>query len=318
MLKPDLQLDNVIFKSIIDLIDTLQTDADCRVLLEKLRWENEPICPHCGSQSYNHYQLRNRGCFEGLYKCRDCRSRFTVTVGTMFASTHIPLRKWFMAIYLFASNKKGISSIQLHKFINVTQKTAWFILSRIRHNFTQDTDFLFESDTQADETYVGGKTRNKRYKKILNTQGRSLKAKKPVFGLLSEGSVYTKVIPDAKGSTLKAIINNHVAKGSTIVTDGWRGYKGLNYHYQHEVIEHNKGIYTKGIYHTNSIEGFWSQLKRGLIGIYHMISFKHLQGYCNEFAFRHNTRLLSDGERFNEVLRIVSKRLTYKELINTE
>ncbi|MDH1883172.1 IS1595 family transposase [Empedobacter sp. GD03797] len=309
---------NIIFKSIIDLIDTLKTDDDCRLLLESLRWNNEPVCPHCGSQSHKHYQLKNRGHFNGLYKCRDCKSRFTITVGTMFESTHIPLRKWFMAIYLFASNKKGISSIQLHKFINVTQKTAWFMLSRIRYNFAQDTDFMFDTDTQADETYVGGKTRNKRYKQVANTQGRSLKTKKPVFGMISEGSVYTRVIPNAKGSTLKDIIHNHVAEGSTLITDGWKGYKGLNDYYKHEVIEHNKGIYTKGKYHTNSIECFWSQLKRGIIGIYHYVSFKHLEGYCNEFTFRYNTRTLSDGERFNEVLKIIGRRLKYKDLIEFE
>lgn len=304
-----------IFKSILDLVDTLKTDNDCRIFLENLIWNDEPVCPHCGTQRSNHYKLKNIGTFNGLYKCKDCRNRFTVTVGTMFESSHIPLRKWFLAIYIFASHKKGISSVQLSKDINVTQKTAWFMLSRIRHNFTQDTDFMFENDTQADETYVGGKTSNRRYKKKANTQGRSLQNKMPVFGLLSEGSVYTKVIPNAKGATLKEIIRRNVSKESTLITDGWVGYKGLNEEYKHIIIEHSQGIYTKGGFHTNSIEGFWSQLKRGIIGIYHYVSFKHLEKYCNEFSFRYNTRSISDGQRFIEVLKLFVMRLTYKELI---
>ncbi len=311
-----MESDITIFKSLVHLIETLQTENDCREFLEKLRWNYQPICPHCGSVSENHYKLRSRGRFKGLYKCKDCRNRFTVTVGTMFEGSHIPLRKWFLAIYIFSSHKKGISSVQLAKDINVTQKTAWFMLSRIRHNFRDKSEIIFEGITQADETYVGGKNKNRnRKKKLKNTQGRSLKAKVPVFGLISNGYVYTKVIPNAKGKTLKGIIEELVAKGSIIVTDGWRGYKGLSKDYIHKIIEHNKGIYAKGKYHTNSIEGFWSQLKRGIIGVYHVTSPKHLSKYCDEFAFRYNTRKLKDGERFNLALVSAEDRLEYRCLI---
>lgn len=312
-----MESDITIFKSLVHLIETLQTENDCREFLEKLRWNYQPICPHCGSVSENHYKLRSRGRFKGLYKCKDCRNRFTVTVGTMFEGSHIPLRKWFLAIYIFSSHKKGISSVQLAKDINVTQKTAWFMLSRIRHNFRDKSEIIFDGITQADETYVGGKNKNRnRKKKLKNTQGRSLKAKVPVFGLISNGYVYTKVIPNAKGKTLKGIIEELVAKGSIIVTDGWRGYKGLSKDYIHKIIEHNKGIYAKGKYHTNSIEGFWSQLKRGIIGVYHVTSPKHLSKYCDEFAFRYNTRKLKDGERFNLALVSAEDRLEYRELVS--
>lgn len=311
-----MESDVTIFKSLVHLIDTLQTENDCREFLEKLRWKNEPICPHCGSVSENHYKLRSKGRFKGLYKCRDCRNRFTVTVGTMFEGSHIKLRQWFLAIYIFSSHKKGISSVQLAKDINVTQKSAWFMLSRIRHNFRDKSEVVFEGITQADETYVGGKNKNRnRGKRIKNTQGRSLKAKVPVFGLISNGYVYTKVVPDTKGKTLKGIIEELVAKGSIIVTDGWKGYRGLSKDYIHKIIEHNKRIYVKDKFHTNSIEGFWSQLKRGIIGVYHVTSPKHLSKYCDEFAFRFNTRKLKDGERFNLALVSADDKLEYRVLI---
>ncbi|MDM1046469.1 IS1595 family transposase [Myroides sp. 1354] len=307
----------IIFKSLINLMETLQTENDCREYLENLRWNNEPICPHCGSVSENHYRLRAKGIFNGMYKCKHCRNRFTVTIGTMFEGSHIKLKKWFLAIYLFASHKKGISSVQLSKDINVTQKTAWFMLSRIRHNFRDKSEVVFEGITQVDETYIGGKNKNRsKNKKIDNTQGRSLKSKIPVFGLISNGYVYTKVIPDTKGKTLKGIIDDLVVKGSIIVSDGWKGYKGLSKEYIHKIIEHNKGIYVKDQFHTNSIEGFWSQLKRGIIGIYHITSPKHLSKYCNEFTFRFNTRKLTDGERFNLALISADDKLEYKELID--
>ncbi|REC63922.1 IS1595 family transposase [Chryseobacterium pennae] len=306
---------NTFFKSIIDLIDNLNTDNDCMEYLEKIRWNGEPECPHCGSKSDKHYRLNKKN-FKGLYKCKDCRNRFTVTVGTMFESSHISLRKWFTAIWLFASHKKGISSVQLHKDLHITQKTAWFMLSRIRYNFNQDHIVVFDSDTQADETYVGGEAR-KMNNQHVNTQGRSLKIKTPVFGLISNGTVFTKVIPNAKGKTLKSIISSRVLKGTTLITDGWRGYKGLHEDYRHEVVEHSKGTYKRGEFHTNGIEGFWSILKRGLIGIYHFCSVKHLEKYCNEFSFRFNTREMTDGQRFVEVLKIINTRLTYNNLKNT-
>jgi transposase-like protein len=308
---------NTFFRSIIDMIDNLQNDDDCRMFLEKVRWGDEPVCPHCGSKSKEHYKL-NKNDFKGLYKCRGCWKRFTVTVGTMFESSHIPLRKWFTAIWLFASHKKGISSVQLHKDLHITQKSAWFMLSRIRHNFDQEiNNIVFDKETQADETYVGGEARKKNNQHV-NTQGRSLKTKTPVFGLISDGFVFTKVVPNAKGETLKNIISVRVLKGTTLVTDGWLGYKGLHEDYKHEIVEHSKGTYKRGEFHTNGIEGFWSLLKRGLIGIYHFCSVKHLQKYCNEFSFRFNTRNMSDGQRFFEVLGILNNRLTYNNLKNTK
>lgn len=301
--------------SLIDLLDSLQSEEDCRLFLEAIRWHGGPICPHCGSQSKDHYKLTNGGVYKGLHKCKDCNKRFTVTVGTMFEGSHIPLRKWFVAIYMFLSHKKGISSVQLHKDITVTQKTAWFMLSRIRYNIKNIKYIVFGDVTQVDETYIGGKNKNRNAgKRLKNTRGRSLKLKTPVMGLLSNGRVFTEPIPRASKHILQTMINTLVPQGSTVVTDGWYGYKGLSKNYEHHIIDHHKGEYVKDHYHTNSIEGFWSQLKRGIFGVYHLVSKKYLDLYCNEFAYRYNTRDIEDGQRFGLFLTIANDRLRYCEL----
>ena len=292
------------FHTLLQMMDTLHTEEDCRVYLENVRWNGKPICPHCGSISENHYKLTQNGEFKGLYKCRDCGKRFTVRQGTMFEGSNLPLKKWFYAIYLFLSHKRGISSCQLAKDIGVTQKTAWFMLHRIRHN-VRDDDADFNDMTQVDETYVGGKTQRNR-----GGQGRSTKQKTPVMGLLSDGKVYARVIKNASSKVLLGIIDKLVRKGSTVITDKWKGYNKVKERYIHEVVEHNLKEYVNvDGFHTNSIEGFWSQLKRGIIGIYFFVSPKHLQNYCKEFVFRYNTRKQSDADRFNEFLGSITERL---------
>lgn len=305
-------------RSFVDLMKHLRDEKSCREFLEETRWQGEPICPHCHCQSegecYQHYKLKTRGKFNGLYKCRRCKKRFTVTVGTMFEGSHISLQNWFYAIYIFLNHKKGISSVQLAKDIHVTQKTAWFMLNRIRHNFEDKVQVQFKEETQVDETYVGGKNRKRSGKK--GTQGRNTTIKTPVMGLLSNGKVYTIIIPEASGKILKGIIRTLVPKTTTVVTDGWKGYNRLNKSgYSHEIVIHKEGEYVNDAgFHTNSIEGFWSHLKRGIKGIYHLVSRKYLQMYCNEFAFRYNTRGLDDIQRFTYFLPSLSKRLKYQEL----
>ncbi|MCG3166644.1 MAG: IS1595 family transposase ISNwi1 [Bacteroidia bacterium] len=303
------------FKSFAHMLEVLSTETHCRVFLENLRWTGSPICPHCGVQDADHYQLKDKGVFKGLYKCKDCRQRFTVTVGTMFEGSHLPLRKWFIAIYIFASHKKGISSHQLSRDLGITQKTAWFVLGRLRNSFKSKTKVKFTGVTQADESFVGGKNINRHAnKKIENAQGRSVKDKTPVFGLLSDGKVCTSVVPDTKAQTLKPIISELVEKGAIMVTDEWTAYAGLSKDYQHEVVKHKSGEYVKNNLHTNSLEGFWSLLKRGIFGIYHQVSPEHLNRYCDEFSYRYNTRQLSDANRFNLSLFNADERLTYKQL----
>ncbi|OIV40377.1 DDE transposase [Flavobacterium johnsoniae] len=298
------------------MMSTLNSETACREHLEKLRWNGEPICPHCGSQRDNHYKIKGRTEGKFRYKCRDCRLPFTVKIGTIFEKSTIPLQKWFMAIFIFTTNKKGVSSYQLMRELGVTQKTAWFMLSRLRNSVRMRDDFEFDGITQVDETYVGGKNKNRsKGKKIDNTQGRSLKTKTPVFGMLNNGVVFTRVVKNTKGKTLQGIIDGKVKKGSTIVSDGWRGYRGLERNYSHEIIKHNLGLFKKGAYHTNGIEGFWGLLKRGIVGIYHFTSDKHLHRYCDEFAYRYNIRTMSVGEQFNFTLINSDERLKYKDLI---
>lgn len=169
---------NTEFNSLIKMIEVLDTEQKCREYIEELRWNGEPICPHCGSVRENHYKLKQAGRFNGLYKCKDCRERFTVRIGTMFEGTHIAFKKWFLAIYIFSSHKKGISSVQLSKDIAVTQKTAWFMLNRIRHSFRVKNIEKFDGVTQVDETFVGGKNVKKpKERRKEKTQGRSIKTK---------------------------------------------------------------------------------------------------------------------------------------------
>lgn len=298
------------FHSLLQMIDTLHTEEDCREHLEDMRWHGVPVCPHCGSISKHHYKRKQNGEFKGLYKCKDCRERFTVRIGTMFEDSNLPLKKWFYAIFLFLAHKRGISSSQLARDIHVTQKTAWFMLHRIRHNIKKD-DTTFEADTQVDETYVGGKT-----KRNKGGQGRSTKQKTPVMGLLSKGKVYTQVIADASAKVLLNVIDRLVKKGTTVISDGWSGYNSVKENYIHEVVQHSLGIYVnKKGYHTNGIEGYWSHFKRMIIGIYYLVSPKHLPKYCKESEFRYNTRNISDGERFNQFLQQPTERLYYGELL---
>ena len=294
-----------------DLKRLMHDEKSCRELLEQKRWNGKPICPHCGTIDERHYKLKR----EGYYKCRHCRKMFSVTVGTMFEGSNIPLGKWFYAIYMFLSHKKGISSLQLSRDIEVTQKTAWFMLNRIRYNLNETESYLydkFEGTVQVDETYIGGRNKGR----FKFNRGRSLKQKIPVVGLLTDDRVYAIVVQNTNGKTLKTLIYGLVAKGSTIVTDEYKSYNRLSNEYIHERVQHGiRNYVNERGFHTNGIEGFWSHLKRGLKGIYHVVRPKHLQLYCDEFAYRYNTRKMTDIQRFLQFLSRPSERLRYSELV---
>ncbi len=307
------------FKSFTEMLKALPDDKSCREYLESKVWKGGvPVCPRCGLIDSAHYKLKTKGEFKGMYKCKSCRERFTVTINTMFEGSHIPLRKWFIAIYIFSLHKKGVSSHQLASDLGITQKSSWFMLSRIRNAFKPiETDEKLDGAFQADESFFGGKNRNRHAdKKIAESQGRSVKDKTPVLGVLQTGGkVHTMVITDTKAATIKPIIEGMVAKGSIIVTDEWHAYKGLAKDYAHVVLNHTENEYVRGGFHNNSIEGFWSLLKRGIYGIYHQVSAKHLNKYCDEFSFRYNARKASVNDKFDFSLEN-SQRLTYKTLIN--
>jgi transposase-like protein len=304
------------FSTFVEMLDKLPDENSCREYLENIAWNGEPVCPHCGSKSKEHYKINVKHEFKGLYKCKDCRERFTVTVGTMFEGSHVPLRKWFIAMYIFNSHKKGISSLQLHRDLGVTQKTAWFMLHRIRETFSNEPDIKTDGITQADESYFGGKNKNRHEsKKIKNAQGRSVKDKTPVFGLLTDSKVNTTVVKDTKATTLKSIIKAMVQSGSIVITDEWTAYNGLSENFEHKIINHNAKEYSRDGFHTNGIENFWSLMKRGIYGIYHSASPKQLHRYCDEFEHRYNTRKINDSDRFNLSLRHIENRLSFKKLI---
>jgi transposase-like protein len=305
------------FKSFTEMLSALPDDKSCREYLEYKIWNGTPVCPHCGVIDTKHYKLKTKGEFKGLYKCNSCRERFTITVGTMFEGSHIPLRKWFIAIYIFSLHKKGISSHQLASDLGITQKSSWFMLSRIRKAFEPKSKGKIDGAASCDETFIGGKNRNRHAdKKIPESQGRSVKDKTPVLGIKHVGGdMYTKVVPDTKATTLKPIISDMMENGSIVITDEWLGYSNLSEDFNHVVINHNQGEYVRGGFTTNNVENFWSLLKRGIYGIYHQVSRKHLNKYCDEFAFRYNARKASVNQKFDYSLSNSSK-LTYKELIS--
>jgi transposase-like protein len=249
------------------MLAALPDETTCREYLEQKIWNGTPVCTHCGVVDANPYKLKTKGVFKSLYKCKSCRERFTITIGTMFEGSHIPLRKWFIAIYIFSLHKKGLSSHQLASDLGITQKSAWFMLSRIRKAFEpKKRGSKIDGAASCDETFIGGKNKNRHAdKKVKESQGRSVKDKTPVFGIKHiGGDIHLTVVPDTKASTLKPIIEKLMESGSILITDEWLGYSGLSKDFNHVVINHRKNEYVRGGFTTNSVENFWSLLKRYL------------------------------------------------------
>ncbi|WAC09102.1 MAG: IS1595 family transposase [Thermodesulfobacteriota bacterium] len=287
-------------------------ENEARLYLERIRWPHGSICPHCGSADH-HYALKGKKestapVRQGVWKCKKCRKQFSVTVGTVFEKSHIPLHKWLLASFLICSSKKGMSSHQLHRMLKVTYKTAWFMSHRIRYAMDKKPTTKFQGTIEADETYIGGKGHGKR--------GRGAENKTPVFALVERnGNVMSMPVERVTGENLKFIISQNVEKSSTIMTDDFMSYRGLDKKFaSHEVINHGKREYVRGNIHTNTIEGYFSILKRGIIGVYHHVGKNHLHRYLSEFNFRYNRRKNNDAERSVMALcGIEGKRLLYKD-----
>lgn len=303
------------FKSIFDLLKAFPTEEVCIEHLERLRWNGNPVSPF-DPASIVYICKGNR------YRCSKTKKYFNVRTGTIFDNTKLPLQKWFMALYIFSSHKKGISSHQLAKDISITQKSAWFVLHRLRYAFDHDNfKKATHKITEVDETFYGGDEGNKHAnKRVKGTQGRSTKTKKPIVGMLQRGgNLIVKVVDNVSRETLQGFINESIPQKSIVVTDEYSGYAGLSNTHFHFTVNHKANQYVNGLAHVNGVENFWSHMKRGVDGIYHSISHKHLQSYVDEFALRFNTRKDQTQCRFDLILsNLAGKRLTYATLINKQ
>ena len=256
---------------------------------------------------------------ESHYICKDCQNKFSVTVGTIFENTKILLRKWFMAMYLISSHKKGISSCQLARDIKVTQKTAWFILHKIRGLYGQSDATVLDGEVEMDEMYLGGRETNKHEsKRTEGTQGRSTKTKTPIFGMIErDGSGVAMKVEDTKGATLMPIVGQFVANTAMVYTDELSSYGRLwENGYYHQVVNHGKREFVRcGDIHTNSIEGFWAHFKRVVFGTYHCVSKDYLQRYIDEQVYRWNTREEKASFRFSDMFSKAVKHFDYNDVL---
>jgi transposase-like protein len=309
MLPEDLTLDNILAH--------FSTDEQARKFLETWLWPNGPICPRCqGSDPERVYLMKTASTRAGLHNCKDCRRQFTVTVGTIFEDSHIPLRKWLVAWYLLCSSKKGMSSLQFQRILGLgSYHTALFMTHRIRHALkdTVYTDKL-SGAVEVDETYVGGKAIGRGHKARYDN-------KTPVVALVERGGrVRSQVMPRVTGANLKKAIFDNVLICSDVHTDDTSLYgKGLGPKYTHRIVKHSAKEYARHedgqVSHINTAEGFFSLLKRGMIGTFHQVSKQHLHLYLAEFDHRWNHRKVLDGERtVAGLVKAKGKRLTYKAI----
>lgn len=298
-----------------DLTNPIFTDVDkARAHLEALRWENGRFCPHCGERERT-TAVKGKSHRPGLYYCNGCRKQFTVTVGTVFERSKVPLNKWMLAFHLMASSKKGISAHQLHRMLGVTYKTAWFMAHRIRESMRDHIDHSgpmggSNKVVEADETYVGGKAKNRAYKEPPK--------KEAVVSLVErDGRVRSFQLKTVTAKTLRPILVTQIDRKSYLMTDESVVYIKTGEEYAgHGTVNHSANEYVRhgAFMHTNTIESFFSLLKRGLHGSYHHVSQQHLKRCLAEFDFRYNERKSTDAERTVKALKgIEGKRLTYNQ-----
>lgn len=308
MAQDTIQTDDICFAT---LAEKFSDDDAAREFLEQTRWPNGPICPHCdsgGAYKLSPKPISKRPVRKGVYKCKACRKQFTITVGTIFEGSHIPLRKWLMAVYLMCASKKGISSHQLHRMLGITYKSAWFMTHRIRYAMEQPPlAEKLKGIVEADETYIGGKKKG-------GKRGRGSENKVPVAALVERGGrLRAKKVERVSAKHLKGNIREQVHRTARLMTDDFASYRGLDKEFaSHDTVAHSVGEYVRGDVHTNTAESWFALFKRGVHGTYHHMGKHHLDRYVAESAFRWDRRKETDGQRTIEALKAIKgKRLTY-------
>lgn len=290
------------------------TDEQAREYLERVRWPNGPVCPHCQAQD-NATKLEGKAHREGVYKCRSCRKQFTVTVGTIFERSHIGLRLWLMAFAIMCASKKGVSAKQLQRQLGLgSYQSAWHMAHRVRHAMSQQPlRGMLAGRVEVDESYVGGKPRagNNEPRRT----GRGTKKAAVVALVERDGKARAFPIERVNAKTLKGAVRENVDRSAMILTDEWPAYRGLHREFRggHFTVNHGAGEYWRGGAGTNTVESYFALLKRGVYGSFHHVSKRHLHRYLDEFSFRWNHRKVGDGDRALAALRgAEGKRLTYK------
>ena len=299
--------------TLMQLADMFPDEKAAREWFEAQRWSSGRHCPRCGSE-----RTHEASHAKSPYRCTDCRAYFSVKTGTALEGSKVPLRKWAFAVYLEVTSLKGVSSMKLHRDLGVTQKTAWFMLHRLREAWAQEGEGPFAGPVEVDETYMGGLEKNKHAKDKIRA-GRGAVGKTAVVGAKDRetNQVRAVVVGDTDKSTLQGFVSAHVAPGATIYTDEAKAYRGIPF--DHETVRHSVGEYVSGQASTNGIESFWSMLKRAHKGTFHKISPKHLQRYVNEFAGRHGIREQDTLDQMNSVVAgMVGRRLMYRDLVAGE
>lgn len=300
------------FNSLIELVTAIPDEQTAIDHFTAIRWRGGAFCPHCGSTRVYHFSDHR------THKCGDCRKRFSIKVGTIFEDSKIPMRKWLVAIWMITSHKKGVASTQLARDIQVTQKTAWFMLHRLRHAIrTRSFNRPLDGDIEVDETYIGGKSKNRHAsKRRPGTQGGA--GKEIVLGMLERrGELRTVHMENLRALNVQGEIIRNVAPGASLMTDEHGSFVGLEGRYNHHRVNHSVGEYVRNsVIHTNSIESVWALFKRQIVGTHHWLSPKHLARYVDEMTWRFNLRKLEEGNRVNALLAQTVGRLTYKALIS--